>query len=101
MYAFEQDVPIREDVYRKITARFGAAPLDGLIVHLALRNADGTLRYVDVWESEEKCARAFAERIHPAVAAVFRETGFRPAAEPERRPVDVVDVLGPAADAAR
>jgi hypothetical protein len=32
-----------------------------------VRRPDGGLRYIDVWESEEDCARAFDERIHPAV----------------------------------
>ena len=76
-YAFEQEVPIKEDVYRKIMERMGPEPLAGQIVHLVARSGDGTLRYVDVWASREACERAFKERIHPAVSAVFREIGFR------------------------
>src|SRR5437660_8098806 len=93
MYAFVQDVPIDEEMYKRITDRSGSEPLEGLVVHAVLVNADGTLRYVDVWESEEACARAFDERIHPAVHATFEETGFRPDGEPPRNEVAVVDVL--------
>lgn len=93
-YAFEQEVPIGEDVYRKISERMGSAPLEGLIVHLVTRAGEGKLRYVDVWESKEACDRAFERRIHPAVYATFREIGFRPAGEPARRELEVVEVLG-------
>lgn len=71
MYAFVQDVPIDEATYKRITERIGTEPLEGLIVHTVLANADGTLRYVDVWESRDACARAFDKRIHPAVHATF------------------------------
>lgn len=93
MYAFVQDVPIDEGMYRRITDRMGSEPLKGLIAHVVLANPDGTLRYVDVWESEEACDRAFDERIHPAVHATFQETGFRPAGEPPRSELPVIDVL--------
>jgi hypothetical protein len=99
-YAFEQEVPIKEDVYRKIMERMGPEPLAGQIVHLVARSGDGTLRYVDVWASREACERAFKERIHPAVSAVFREIGFRPSGEPRRRELDVVDVFSIAATGA-
>jgi len=84
MYAFIQDVPIHADVYEKIRARLGSDPPDGLVVHIALRNDDGTLRYVDVWRDRAACDAAFERRIHAAVSAVFREIGFKPAAEPHR-----------------
>ncbi len=92
-YAFEQEVPIGEDVYRKIVERMGPAPLEGLIVHVVTRAGEGTLRYVDVWESKEACDRAFAQRIHPAVSETFRELGFRPS-EPQRRELVLVEVAG-------
>jgi hypothetical protein len=98
-HAWVQDVPIGEEVYRKIRERLGSEPLAGLVVHLVERRPDGGLRYVDVWESREACERAFADRIHPAVFGVLREVGFRPPpGEPPRQQLDVVAVdVGPAA----
>jgi hypothetical protein len=93
-YAFEQEVPITEELYRKIMARLGPEPLEGQLVHLVVRGAGGTLRYIDVWTSKEACDRAFEERIHPAVAPVFKEAGFRPNGEPSRRELDLVEAIG-------
>ncbi len=93
-YAFEQEVPIGEEVYRQIMGRVGRAPLVGLIVHVVTRAGEGRLRYVDVWESKEACDRAFEQRIHPAVADTFREIGFRPSGEPARLELELVDVVG-------
>ncbi|SRR5579872_2201279 len=92
-YAWVQDVPIDEGLYKHVLAELGDEPLAGLVAHVVLRNDDATLRYVDVWESEEACERAFDDRIHPAVHRVFQEHGFRPDGEPPRAHVDVVDVL--------
>jgi hypothetical protein len=94
VYAFTQDVPIDEPTYRKIIDRLGAEPLQGSLLHLAVRRSDGGLRYIDVWESEEACARAFEERIHPAVHGVFKEAGFRPDGEPTTTRLDVIDATG-------
>jgi hypothetical protein len=95
-YAYQQDVPIKEDVYRRIIEKLGPEPLAGLITHVVVRREDGNLRYIDVWESQAACDRAFAERIHAAVYAVFKEIGFRPDGEPKRERIDVVDVsIGP------
>jgi hypothetical protein len=66
VYAFTQDVPIDTDMYARITEALGDEPMDGLLLHLAVRNPDGGLRYIDVWETEEQCTRAFDERVHPA-----------------------------------
>ena len=93
MYAFVQDVPITEEIHKRIVERMGTEPLEGLVVHAVLENPDGTLRYVDVWQSREACDRAFEERIHPAVHAIFEATGFRPEGEPPRSEARVVDVL--------
>ena len=92
VYAYIQDVPIGEDLYRRIVDRIGPEPLAGGLLHLCVRNADGTLRYIDVWESEDACARAFEERIHPAVDAAFG--GQRPGQEPVVHPLDVVHASG-------
>lgn len=93
-YAFIQDVPIDAEIYGRISNHLGDEPMDGLLMHLCVRNPDGGLRYIDVWESEEQCARAFDERIHPAVDAAFG--GTRPPAEPTVHRLDVVEVRSPA-----
>lgn len=92
VYAFIQDVPIGEDLYRRITAELGDEPVAGSLLHLCVREPNGSLRYIDVWESEEACARAFEERIHPAVDAAFG--GHRPAGEPEVHHLDVIHATG-------
>ena len=61
--------------------------------------SDGRLRYIDVWESEQACARAFDERIHPAVDAAFG--GNRPSTEPEVHRLDVVHATGTLLESAR
>ena len=94
VYAFIQDVPIDEARYRKVMEELGPQPLAGQILHLCVRRADGGLRYIDVWESEEACARAFDERIHAAVDTAFG--GARPEAEPEVHVLEVLDVTGTA-----
>lgn len=93
MYAYQQDVPIDEQLYKKITARIGDEPMAGLVLHLVISRPEGGLRYIDVWESEEACTRAFDERIHPAVHSVFSENGFVPDREPEMVKLAVVDAF--------
>jgi len=96
VYAYTQDVPIDADMYRRITDLLGDEPMDGSLLHLCIRKPDGGLRYIDVWESEEQCARAFEERVHPAVDAAFG--GRRPSVEPTVTRLDVIDVRGSAVD---
>ena len=91
-YAYQQDVPITEDVYRKIIEKLGPEPLAGLLTHVVVKREDGTLRYIDVWESQAACDKAFEERIHPAVYGVFKEIRFMPKGEPRRDLMQVVDV---------
>jgi hypothetical protein len=88
VYAYIQDVPIDEPLYRKIIDELGPEPLAGSLLHLCVRRPDGGLRYIDVWESEAACAKAFDDRVHPAVDAAFG--GARPAQEPT---VDHLEVL--------
>ena len=92
VYAFTQDVPIDEPTYRKIMDRIGPEPIKGSLLHLVVRRPDGGLRYIDVWESEDACARAFDERIHPAVDIAFG--GQRPSGEPEVHRLDVLHADG-------
>ena len=92
VYAFTQDVPIDEELYRRIIKEIGPEPIAGSLLHLCVRRPDGGLRYIDVWESEEACALAFDERIHPAVNAAF--DGRRPAGEPEVHHLEVLHATG-------
>ncbi len=92
VYAYIQDIPIGEDLYRRIIDRIGPDPLPGSLLHLCIREPGGGLRYIDVWESEQACARAFEDRIHPAVDAAFG--GQRPAQEPVVHHLDVLHASG-------
>ncbi len=92
VYAYIQDVPIDEPLYRRIIDQLGPEPIPGSLMHLCVRRADGGLRYIDVWESEEACGRAFQERIHDAVDVAFG--GHRPATEPVVQPLDVLHATG-------
>jgi hypothetical protein len=92
VYAYIQDVPIGEELYRRILDELGPEPLAGSMLHLCVRRPDGGLRYIDVWESEQDCARAFDERVHPAVDAAFG--GNRPVGEPEVRHLEVLHASG-------
>ena len=98
VYAYIQDVPIGEDLYRKVIAELGPEPLAGSLLHLCLRQPDGPLRYIDVWESEQACQRAFDERIHPAVDTAFG--GSRPGTEPTVHRLDLLHATGAAFDEA-
>jgi len=91
IYAYTQDVPIGPDPYARILDELGPEPLEGSLLHLCVRTPDG-LRYIDVWESEELCTKAFDERIHPAVDRAFG--GARPPGEPVVNRLDVVHIAG-------
>lgn len=91
MYAFLQDVPIDEPTYRRIIDALGPEPLAGNLLHLCVRTPAG-LRYLDLWESEAACTRAFDERIHAAVDTAFG--GRRPAGEPTVEHLDVLHATG-------
>ncbi len=92
VFAWSQDVPINAHAYGEVLERMGDAEMPGLITHIAIEQPDGTLRYIDVWESEEACDAAFAAVIHPAVHQVLVSRGMAPAGEPERTPLNVIDV---------
>jgi len=92
VYAYTQDVPIDAGLYQRIIDELGPEPLAGSLLHLCVRRPDGGLRYIDVWESEEACERAFDERIHPAVDAAFG--GHRPEGEPTVEHLEVIHVSG-------
>ncbi|WP_300008957.1 hypothetical protein [Pseudonocardia sp.] len=92
VYAYTQDVPIDAALYQRILDELGPEPLAGSLLHLCVRRPDGGLRYIDVWESEQACARAFDERIHPAVDRAFG--GVRPDGEPVVEHLEVLDASG-------
>ncbi len=92
VYAFTQDVPIGEGLYRRIIEEIGPEPMTGSLLHLCVRLPDGALQYIDVWESEEACGLAFEQRIHPAVDAAFG--GNRPGTEPTVHGLDVLHASG-------
>lgn len=91
VYVYTQDVPIDEPLYRRIVTELGQEPIPGLLLHLCVRRADGGLRYIHVWESEQLCERGFNERIHPAVDAAF---GGRRPGEPVVQRLEVLDAAG-------
>lgn len=92
VYAYTQEVPIDEDLYRRIITELGPEPMKGLLAHLCVRQPGGGLRYIDIWESEHDCTVAFDERIHPAVDAAFG--GTRPPAEPTVNHLDLLHASG-------
>jgi hypothetical protein len=92
VYAFTQDVPIGLALYNRIIEEMGPEPVEGSLLHLCVQRPDGGLRYIDVWTDEESCARAFDERIHPAVDRAFG--GNRPGTEPEVSHLDVLHASG-------
>ena len=98
-YAFTQDVPIDAAFYGRIVDGLGPEVPAGLIVHLALENPAGGLRYLDVWESQEECDRFSEERLHPVVHGLLREIfGDDLPDEPEATPLPLVHAWGAALD---
>ena len=75
-YAFVQDVPANEEMYRQIKEGLGDEPPDGLVAHVAIARDEGGLRYVDVWTSQEAWERFRAERLEPVVGAVLARHGL-------------------------
>jgi hypothetical protein len=95
MYSFIHEAPIDAAMYARVIELLGPAPIEGLIVHLALAVPEGGLRYVDVWESEEARATFGATRLDAAVGQMLAEHGIV-IPEGEHAPVsefDVVDVM--------
>ncbi|MCR8895555.1 hypothetical protein NWF34_01140 [Gordonia sp. GONU] len=92
VFAWTQDVPIDAEMYGEIAQRIGDTPMPGLIVHLAIENADKTVSYLDVWDSEESCFDAMEKVVHPAVRPVLAAHGVNPPGEPPRTPATVLEV---------
>jgi hypothetical protein len=90
-YAFTQDVPIDATFYGRITDGLGDTPPEGLVVHLAIERAEGGLRYIDVWESQDHWDRFVEQRLHPVVHGLLGEVfGDELPSEPEQVPLSVV-----------
>lgn len=90
-YAFTQDVPIDAAFYERIKDGIGEPPPGGLVVHLAIERAEGGLRYIDVWESEQQWDEFVESRLHPVVHGLLGEVfGSDLPAEPEQIPLRVV-----------
>ena len=75
-YAFVQDVPGDERMYAEIRTRLGDATPKGLVVHLALTNEGGGLRYVDVWDTVEDWERFRDEQLEAVVSDVLTAHGI-------------------------
>ncbi len=91
-FSFSYDVPIGENVYRKIEDALGPELPVGLVTHLALRLPEGGLRYIDVWRSQADHERFVEERLHPVVHPILEDLlGFTPP-EPEPVSLDVIHV---------
>ncbi|MDL9936327.1 hypothetical protein QSJ18_06190 [Gordonia sp. ABSL1-1] len=91
-FAWTQTVPITAEIYDEIAARMGDTPMPGLVVHVATQNSDGSLSYLDVWESKEACEAAVEAVVHPAVHPTLAAHGINPPGEPPRTPAAVLDV---------
>jgi hypothetical protein len=74
-YAFIQDVPADEEIYRQIRELLPAETPAGLITHLAVRRTGG-LRYIDVWETEADWQRFRLDQVEPAVEKVLARFGI-------------------------
>jgi hypothetical protein len=88
MYAYCNEMPgVTEEMASKVDAEVGAAPVPGLIAHVAGPTPDGW-RIIDVWESEDDYKHFQAERLNPALQVATRD------APPPRRPFESFAVTG-------
>lgn len=78
------------EIYERVEAKVDAAnnPPDGLIIHTACV-VDGSLKIVDVWESEEHANRFGQERLGPAIAEI---AGEQMAGPPDPGQVEIYEV---------
>jgi hypothetical protein len=98
-YAVTNDVGIDVAAYKAINAGVGPEVPEGLIVHLAIKLPEGSLRYIDVWESEQDCQRFEDDRLHPVVHRLVRQRlGLEESdpvpPEPQKVPLTVIHVIG-------
>ncbi|MDL5159972.1 ester cyclase [Actinomycetospora termitidis] len=91
VHAFVMTPHLQEAEYHRVAEEVGTAPVDGVILHLCVRGPEG-VQYVEIWDSEEACARSTAQYIVPAVE---RALGSVPDEPPRIEPFDVVSLVGP------
>src|SRR5262249_7007593 len=92
-YAFVQDVPIDESMYREVRAEVGSASPAGLIVHVALERPEGGLRFLNVWESHDAWSAFHNQRLQPAIEKALANRGTERQFQPSPPQTgDVIDV---------
>jgi hypothetical protein len=92
-YAFIQDVPIDAAFYARMREDLGPESPDGLISHVVLERAEGGLRYIDIWESEQDWDRFVEHRLHPVIHRLLADVfGDDMPPEPERTSATIIDV---------
>ena len=95
-FSFVQDVPIDAPFYQRIREGLGDDVPPGLVLHVAMEQPEGGLRYLDVWETEADFERFVEARLHPVVHGLLREIfGDDLPPEPELAPVSVIHVWHP------
>ena len=91
-YAFIQDVPADENLYRQIRELLPTDTPAGLLTHIAAKR-DGGLRYIDVWETEAQWIAFRDTHVEPAVGEVLASYGLpHDASVVTLQPIDVIDV---------
>ncbi len=86
---FISQAPSRE-LYEQVAAEthVDAERPAGLVVHTASELADGSVRIIDVWESQEDVDAFERDRLGPAFAAVGAPTG-----PPQREVIEPFHVI--------
>jgi hypothetical protein len=91
-YAFIQDVPADENVYRQIRELLPTESPAGLIAHIAVKH-DAGLRYIDVWETESAWEDFRTAHLEPVVEKVLAGFGIPHTHDGARfEMLDVIDV---------
>src|SRR5438128_936824 len=71
-----QDVPANAEMHGMIIAKIGRTAPTGLISHIAIERAEGGLRYVDVWETENDWRTWMDAVVEPAVGEILEGFGL-------------------------
>jgi hypothetical protein len=75
-YAFVQDVPADETIYRRIRELLPSGTPAGLVTHIAAKRDGGGLRYIDVWKSKDAWDAFRDEHLEPVVDKVLGDLGL-------------------------
>lgn len=90
-YAFIQDVPANEEIYRRVRALL-PQEWPGLLAHLVIKR-EGGLRYLDVWDSEASWLTFHDAHVEPAVDQVLNSYGIpHDHSLVTTEPIEVIDV---------